>query len=57
MGSTEIRNTEDNIYDVLRMDILNLKLRPGMVFSIKDIGEAYQVGRTPVREDVYKRQG
>ena len=48
MGSTEIRNTEDNIYDVLRMDILNLKLRPGMVFSIKDIGEAYQVGRTPV---------
>lgn len=50
MGSTEIRNTEDNIYDVLRMDILNLKLRPGMVFSIKDIGEAYQVGRTPVRD-------
>lgn len=50
MGSTDNRNPEDNIYDVLRTDILNLKLRPGMIFSIKDISEAYQVGRTPVRD-------
>ena len=43
MGSTDSRNSEDNIYDVLRTDILNLKLRPGMIFSIRDISEAYQV--------------
>ena len=36
MGSTDSRNSEDNIYDVLRTDILNLKLRPGMIFSIRD---------------------
>ena len=61
------------MYDVLRADILDLKLRPGLVFSIKDVCDAYEVGRTPVREalirlskegpvsythlDVYKRQG
>jgi hypothetical protein len=37
MGSTDSRNSEDNIYDVLRTDILNLKLRPGMIFSIRDM--------------------
>lgn len=49
MGGTD-SNQEDTIYDVLRTDILNLKLRPGMIFSIKDISEAYMVGRTPVRD-------
>lgn len=41
---------EDRMYDVLRADILDLKLRPGLVFSIKDVCDAYEVGRTPVRE-------
>lgn len=41
---------EDLIYDVLRTDILDLKLRPGLVFSIKDVCDAYGTGRTPVRE-------
>lgn len=49
MGGTD-NNQEDTIYDVLRSDILDLKLRPGMIFSIKDISESYQVGRTPVRD-------
>lgn len=49
MGVTE-NNQEDTIYDVLRSDILDLKLRPGMIFSIKEISESYQVGRTPVRD-------
>ena len=53
MGSTDSRNSEDNIYDVLRTDILNLKLRPGMIFSIRDISEAYQVGRTPFQGGAY----
>lgn len=49
MGGTD-NNQEDTIYDVLRSDILDLKLRPGMIFSIKDISESYRVGRTPVRD-------
>ena len=57
MGSTDSRNSEDNIYDVLRTDILNLKLRPGMIFSIRDISEAYQVGRTPVPSLAFPRRG
>lgn len=38
------------MYDVLRTDLLDLKLRPGLVFSIKDVCDAYETGRTPVRE-------
>lgn len=49
MGGTD-NSREDTIYDVLRNDILDLKLRPGMIFSIKDISESYEVGRTPVRD-------
>lgn len=49
MGETE-NNQENTIYEILRTDILDLKLRPGLIFSIKDISESYQVGRTPVRD-------
>lgn len=49
MGSTD-NNQEDTIYEVLRSDILDLKLRPGMIISIRDISESYEVGRTPVRD-------
>ena len=49
MGETENSQVEP-IYDILRTDILDLRLRPGMIFSIKDISESYQVGRTPVRD-------
>ena len=38
MGSTDSRNSEDNIYDVLRTDILNLKLQRGLPGG-KDAGE------------------
>lgn len=41
---------EDTIYNVLRTDILELRLRPGMLISIKDICETYATGRTPVRD-------
>ena len=50
MDAAERKNREDTIYDILRTDILELKQRPGMVFSIKDIMEVYDVGRTPVRD-------
>ena len=39
MDAADRKNREDTIYDLLRTDILDLKLRPGMVFSIKDIME------------------
>lgn len=43
-------SSEDAIYDALRTDILDLKLRPGLVFSIREVCESYEAGRTPVRE-------
>ena len=52
MGSTDSRNSEDNIYDVLRTDILNLKLRPGMIFSIRDISEAYHLSSPAGNHDI-----
>ena len=39
-----------DVYSVLRDDIINLRLRPGTFFSIRDICEVYQVGRSPGRE-------
>lgn len=50
MGKENGGSQEDMMYDVLRTDILGLKLRPGLVFSIKDVCGAYEAGRTPVRE-------
>lgn len=41
---------EDTLYSILRTDILELKLRPGMVISIKDISDNYGLGRSPVRD-------
>lgn len=43
---------QDNrdIYALLRADINSLRLKPGMLFSIKDICELYQAGRTPMRD-------
>lgn len=37
-------------YSVFREDILSLRLRPGMMFSTKEVCELYQTGRSPVRE-------
>lgn len=42
--------SEDSIYHVLQSDILDLRLRPGMVISIRDISDVYGTGRTPVRD-------
>lgn len=39
-----------DIYSILRDDIINLRLKPGTFFSIKDICEFYEAGRTPMRD-------
>ncbi|MEG2349295.1 MAG: GntR family transcriptional regulator [Hungatella sp.] len=49
MGSAE-SHEEETLYEIFRTDILELRLRPGMMISIKDIGESYGTGRSPVRD-------
>lgn len=44
------KTLEESIYNTLRTEILNLKLRPGMMISIRNICEEYNVGRTPARD-------
>lgn len=39
-----------DVYAVLRDDIVSLRLKPGTFFSIKDLCESYNVGRSPGRE-------
>ena len=41
---------EESIYQKLRQDILMLKLKPGIMLSIKDITDQYGYGRSPVRD-------
>lgn len=51
MSTENLEKNEDyNIYSILRGDIISLRLKPGTFFSIKDICEIYQVGRSPGRE-------
>jgi len=40
----------DDIYTNLRSYIIELKIRPGEVVSIKEIAEVWNVGRSPVRD-------
>lgn len=39
-----------DLYPVLKQSVLDLYLCPGSVFSIREICEYYQVGRSPVRD-------
>jgi len=43
---------EETIYQKLRQDILLLKLKPGVILSIKDITDQYGYGRSPVRDAI-----
>ena len=48
MSSETVKKQEGHdIYTVLRDDIMGLRLKPGIIFSIKDICELYESGRTP----------
>lgn len=50
MNSEAKRQEGNDIYTILREDIISLRLKPGMLFSIKDICEQYRSGRTPTRD-------
>ena len=56
MGEGNYTRQEDNICNILRSDILALKLKPGLIFSIKDLSEAYQAGRSPMRDALISLQ-
>ncbi|HZH58880.1 MAG TPA: GntR family transcriptional regulator [Metabacillus sp.] len=47
-------STRDFVYEVLRENIISLKLEPGRNISEKEISEWLQVSRTPVREAFVK---
>jgi GntR family transcriptional regulator, rspAB operon transcriptional repressor len=47
-------STRDHVYEVLKEDIISLKLIPGRSISEKEISEMLQVSRTPVREAFVK---
>lgn len=40
----------DKVYFELRMKIMNLRIKPGTIISIKDICESMNVSRSPVRD-------
>lgn len=44
------KTMSDDIYTNLRGYIIELRIRPGEVVSIKDIAEEWNVGRSPVRD-------
>ncbi len=41
---------DGEVYPVLRRAIVELYLQPGAILSIKDIGEHFKIGRSPVRD-------
>lgn len=44
----------ENAYYVLRKNIMDLHLKPGSEISIKDLSEALQVSRSPVRDAILR---
>ncbi|GAE36362.1 GntR family transcriptional regulator [Halalkalibacter akibai] len=51
---SKFSSTRDYVYNVLRENIISLKLEPGLSISEKEISEKLQVSRTPVREAFVK---
>lgn len=47
-------STREQVYHMLKDQILSLKLAPGTNISEKEISEQFQVSRTPVRESFLK---
>ncbi|MCY9421621.1 GntR family transcriptional regulator, partial [Bacillus paralicheniformis] len=44
------RSVRDQIYQMLKEEIMKFRLVPGELISEKEISERYEVSRTPVRE-------
>lgn len=46
----------DEIYDRMNQEIMELTLKPGLAVSVQKLANAYGVSRTPVREAVIRLQ-
>src|SRR5690554_1967767 len=53
-GQKEGRSIGDYVYEVLKINIINLKMPPGRQISEKEISVLLKVSRTPVREAFIK---
>ncbi len=52
MEKNTLSNSE--IYEILKSEILNLSLYPGMIIGENEVSKRFEVSRTPIRE-VFKR--
>ena len=50
MGEVNFKNRGELVFETLKREILDLKLKPGCLISESDICERFGVSRTPVRE-------
>ena len=50
MGEVNFKNRGELVFETLKREILDLKLKPGCLISESDICERFGVSRTPVRD-------
>lgn len=50
MDKQKYRNREEMVYQVLKSEILDLKLKPGQLIKENEICDKFSVSRTPVRD-------
>ena len=56
MGEKCYKNRGDYVFDTLKLEILNLELKPGQAISENEICARFDVSRTPVREALRRLQ-
>ena len=52
MGGEEYKSREEWVYESLKSDILDLRLKPGQLLKETEICEKFGVSRTPVRDAI-----
>lgn len=52
MGTEQFKSREEMVYDSLKRDILDLRLKPGQLLKESEICEKFGVSRTPVRDAI-----
>ena len=52
MGAEQYKSREEWVYESLKSDILDLRLKPGQLLKETEICEKFGVSRTPVRDAI-----
>ena len=52
MGGEQYKSREEWVYESLKSDILDLRLKPGQLLKETEICEKFGVSRTPVRDAI-----